>query len=100
VPALTAHVVIDNAVAARLAQLLAPAFGGLIDRKLTEGFRVTARVAEWALAEPTSFCAWLAASPLPPERRAAPPPGIPTCAVAADASAAGAGTQLFSLPAR
>lgn len=79
VPRLTAHVVIDHPVASRLARLLAPLFGGLVDRKLTEGFRVTARVAEWALADPARFCAWLAGAPLPAHRRLAPPAGVPVC---------------------
>src|SRR5581483_8514158 len=46
---LSAYVLIENAFAARLARLLAPAFGRVIDRKLTEGFRTTAKVAEWAV---------------------------------------------------
>jgi hypothetical protein len=63
VPHLTAYVLIENPVAARLASVLAPLFGGLIDRKLTDGFRVTARVAEWAVADHEAFCAWLASTP-------------------------------------
>jgi len=67
---LTAHVKIDNAVAARLARLLVAIFGYIADQKLSEGFRVTARVAEWAVARPDEFCEWLAREPLPSPRRA------------------------------
>jgi len=66
---ITAYVLIDNVVAARLARLLVAVFGGLADRKLTEGFAVTARVAEWAVDRPHEFQAWLDRQPLPPERR-------------------------------
>lgn len=66
---LTAHVRIDNAFAAALAKLLVPLFGYVADRKLTEGFTVTARVAEWAAAEPQEFCEWLAQEALPAVRR-------------------------------
>lgn len=78
-PKLTAWVVIENTVAAQIARMLAPVFGALMDRKLTEGFRVTAKVAEWVLADPARFCAWVATSPLSAERRAAFPAGIPQC---------------------
>jgi hypothetical protein len=70
-PRLTAYVRIDNTVAARLARLLLAAFGGVVDRKLTEGFGVTAKVGEWALEHPAEFCEWMARAPLPPGRRAA-----------------------------
>jgi hypothetical protein len=66
---LTAYVLIDNAVAARLARLLVPVFGGLADRKLAEGFAVTAQVAEWAVNRPAEFQAWVERQPLPRERR-------------------------------
>jgi hypothetical protein len=56
---LTAYVLIDNTVAAALARTLVPVFGGLVDRKLTEGFQVTATVAEWATSRPSEFCAWV-----------------------------------------
>lgn len=56
---LTAYVLIENRVAAALARSLVPLFGGLVDRKLSEGFRVTARVAEWAVSQPEEFCPWL-----------------------------------------
>jgi hypothetical protein len=67
-PTVTARVRIDNAVAAALARVLIAVFGHIADRKLTEGFAVTARVAEWAVAEPDEFCDWLAQEPLPPGR--------------------------------
>jgi hypothetical protein len=56
---LTAYVRIDNAFAAALARHLLPIFGRLADRKLSEGFAVTAKVAEWAVAHPDEFCDWL-----------------------------------------
>lgn len=67
--ALTAHVRIDNAVAARLARMLVSVFGFIADRKLAEGFTVTARVAEWAVSQPSEFCDWLARESLPLGRR-------------------------------
>ncbi len=66
---LTAYVRIDNAFAAALARLLIPIFGHLADRKLTEGFAITAQVAEWAIERPDEFCEWLRSEPLPPDRR-------------------------------
>jgi hypothetical protein len=66
---LTAHVRIDQAVAAALARLLVLVFGSLADRKLAAGFAVSAQVAEWAADQPTEFCEWLARSPALPERR-------------------------------
>jgi hypothetical protein len=66
---LTVYVLIDNAVAARLARLLVPVFGGLADRKLAEGFAVTAQVAEWAVGQPSEFEAWVERQPMPRERR-------------------------------
>jgi len=77
-----AWVRIDNAAAAALARALAPLFGGLMDRKLTEGFRVTARVAEWAREHPAEFCDWLEQEPALAERRADLPAGLPTCTTA------------------
>ena len=67
---LTAYVRIDNRVAAAIAKLLVPLFGYLADRKLVEGIRVSAAIAEWAVEQPAEFCAWLAQEPLGPERRA------------------------------
>lgn len=69
-PTLTAHVHIDNRVAAALARVLVTIFGHLADRKLSEGFRVTAAVAEWATGRPEEFCAWLNQQPIPAPRRA------------------------------
>jgi hypothetical protein len=90
VPHLTAYVLIENPIAAGLARMLAPLFGGFIDRNLAEGFRATAQAAEWVLANQPRFCAWLASSPLSAERRAALPLGIPQCAAEASVSPAGA----------
>lgn len=56
---LTAWVVIENRFLAVVARVLVPLFGQVADRKLQEGFRVTARVAEWAAARPVEFCEWL-----------------------------------------
>jgi len=56
---LTAYVLIDNRVAAALARSLVAIFSSVVDRKLAEGFRVTARVADWARAKPDEFCPWL-----------------------------------------
>jgi hypothetical protein len=66
---LTAYVYIDNRVAAALARMLIASFGSLADRKLGEGLRVTAEVAEWAVDRSGGFCDWLVREPLPPVRR-------------------------------
>jgi hypothetical protein len=66
---LQAYVLIENRFAAALARLLIVAFGHVADRKLGEGFRVSARVAEWATEQPEAFCAWLAREPLVGARR-------------------------------
>lgn len=63
---LQAYVLIENRVAAALARILIPIFGYVADRKLDEGLRVTARVAQWAVERPAEFCAWLEREPLPP----------------------------------
>ena len=76
---LAAYVRIDNAFAAALARLLLPIFGHLADRKLSEGFAVTAKVAEWALAHPGDFCAWLRREPLSSERREPLLQALPAC---------------------
>lgn len=68
-PELTALVRIDNPVAAALARVLVAIFGYVADRKLSEGFVVTARVAEWAMEQPREFCEWLAQEPLPVRAR-------------------------------
>jgi hypothetical protein len=68
---LTAWVLIENRFVAVVMRLLVPFFGQVADRKLTEGFRVTARVAEWAASRPADFCQWLGRQPFPPERRQA-----------------------------
>jgi hypothetical protein len=68
-PTVTARVRIDNPVAAVAARVLIAIFGHIADRKLTEGFAVTARVAEWAMAAPREFCDWLAEERLAPGRR-------------------------------
>jgi len=79
-PRLTAYVYIDNRVAAALAQVLIPTFGFLADRKLGEGLRVTAEVAEWAIDRSGGFCEWLAREPLPPARRDRMLTALPSCA--------------------
>lgn len=66
---LTAHVRIDNRVAAALARVLIVPFGRLADRRLREGFESAARVAEWAVERPEEFCQWLRQAPVPPDRR-------------------------------
>jgi hypothetical protein len=66
---LTAWVLIENRFVAVLARVLVPLFGQAADRKLQEGFRVTARVAEWAASRPAEFCEWLGGQPLAPEAR-------------------------------
>jgi hypothetical protein len=78
IPHLTAYVLIENRIAARLASVLAPLFGGVIDRKLTEGFRVTARVAEWAVADRARFCSWRRTLPSP-EHDEQEPAALPAC---------------------
>jgi hypothetical protein len=45
-------------------------FGGIADRKLSEGVVTAARVAEWAATQPEEFCDWLSRSDLPRARRA------------------------------
>jgi hypothetical protein len=79
-PRLTAYVHIDNPVAAALARMLIASFGSLADRKLGEGLRVTAEVAEWAVDRSGGFCDWLAREPLPPVRRDRILAVLPSCA--------------------
>lgn len=62
------HVIMDNAVAARLTRTMLPVFGWLVDRKLTEGFRTTSHVAAWAHDKPDEFCTWFRDA-LTPARR-------------------------------
>ncbi len=76
---LTAYIRIDNAVAATLARLLVPIFGWIADRKLAEGFNVTAQVAEWAMGEPSDFCARLAHTSLPEDRKQRVLDVLPAC---------------------
>jgi len=78
-PKLVAYVYIDSAVAATLARALVPTFGFLADRKLGEGMRVTAEVAEWAIEPSGGFCGWLEREPLPRERRARILAALPSC---------------------
>ena len=79
-PTLTAYVLIDDQVAATLAQILAVSFGFLADRKLTEGLRVTARVAEWAVDPTGGFCDWLDRARFPEARRDLIVAALPACA--------------------
>src|SRR2546425_12175638 len=67
---LTAHVRIDNRVAAAIAKLLVPLFGYLADRKLIDGISVRAAIAAWAGEQPPEVCAWLEQESLRPEARA------------------------------
>ncbi len=67
---LTAYVRIDNGFVAAAARALVVLFGGIADKKLSEGVVTATRVAEWAATEPESFCDWLSHSGLPPARRA------------------------------
>ena len=66
---LTAYVLIENRIAARLLKLLAPIVGGLADRKLAESFNVVVGVAEWAVGHPDEFCRWMARAALAAARR-------------------------------
>ena len=77
--ALTAHVRIDNALAAALARVLVVVFGRLADRRLRAGFESAARVAEWVGERPAEFCEWLSRAPVPPERRSAVLSALPVC---------------------
>lgn len=76
---LSAWVLIESQVAAALARLLVPVFGTVVDRKLTEGFRVTERVTLWALQRPAEFCRWLAGERVAPARRAQLDTLVPVC---------------------
>jgi hypothetical protein len=75
---LHAHVLIDNRAAAGLTRTLLPLFGSVVDRKLTEGFRVTSRVAAWWRERPDEFCDWLPGA-LPPRRLAELLPAFDEC---------------------
>src|SRR5262245_35587020 len=79
-PTLVAYVYIDNPLAANLARTLVPTFGFIADRKLGEGMRVTAQVAEWAVHPSGGFCDWLAREQLPPARRDRILTAVPSCA--------------------
>ena len=87
-PRLTAYVYIDNRVAAALARVLIAIFGSLADRKLGEGLRVTAEVAEWAVDRSGGFCEWLAREPLPLARRDRVLAALPSCAAGLDSNEA------------
>ena len=76
---LTAYVRIDNAVAAALARLIVWAFGFIADRKLAEGFNVTAAIAEWAVEQPAEFCQWLRQEPLSGGQRERLRSVLPNC---------------------
>ena len=79
VQGLTAWVLIENRFVAAMARLLVPLFGQVVDRKLQEAFRVTARVAEWAASRPGEFCQWLGQEPLPAEVRRPVGATVPGC---------------------
>jgi hypothetical protein len=78
-PTLTAYVLIDDRLAASLAQLFVPRFGFLADRKLAEGLHVTKAVAEWAVDPSGGFCEWLVREPLPQASRARVMAALPAC---------------------
>jgi hypothetical protein len=80
---LTAYVLIEHPVAAFLARALIPLFGGLADRKLAEGFQVTAQVAEWAVSKPVESCEWLASGPVPRADLSPVAESVEECRVAA-----------------
>jgi hypothetical protein len=79
-PTLTAYVYIDDRVAAGVARILIAGFGFLADRKLGEGLRITADVAEWAVDGSGGFCEWLAHEPIPQARRHRIVAALPACA--------------------
>lgn len=81
---LDAFVLIESRPAAALARILILVFGWIADRKLGEGFRVTAGVAEWAAAHRGEFCEWLAREPLPRAGRDRLLEALPACARPAD----------------
>lgn len=88
VPQLTAYVRIENALAAALARALIPLFGHIADRKLAEGFRVTAAVVDWASQAPDEFCRWLAGAEIPPARAAHVAAALGGCGLARSAPVA------------
>lgn len=89
-PTLVVYVYIDNPLAASLARTLVPTFGFIADRKLAEGMRITAEVAEWAVDRSGGFCEWLAREPLPPARRGRILTALSSCARRAGSPALGA----------
>ena len=89
IPTLAAYVYIDNPLAANLARTLVPTFGFIADRRLGEGMRVTADIAEWAINPSGGFCDWLAREPLRPARRARLLTALPSCARRAGSPALG-----------
>jgi hypothetical protein len=88
-PTLVAYVYIDNPLAASLARTLVPTFGFIADRKLGEGMRVTADVAEWAIDPSGGFCDWLAREPLRRAGRDRILAALPVCARPAGSPALG-----------
>jgi hypothetical protein len=88
-PTLVAYVHIDNPLAASLARTLVPTFGFIADRKLGEGMRVTADVAEWAIDPSGGFCDWLAREPLRRAGRDRILAVLPSCARPAGSPALG-----------
>lgn len=67
---MTVYARIDNNIAATFARIFVAIFGGIADRKLSQGVAVTATVAEWALAHPAEFCDWLDGEPFTSDRTA------------------------------
>jgi hypothetical protein len=70
---------IEHRLAAAVTRALLLLFGGLADRRLREAFETASSVAEWAVARPEEFCAWLARAPALPERREAIAALVPGC---------------------
>jgi hypothetical protein len=66
---LVVNVIVDNPVAAGITRPILLLFGGLVDRKLAEAFRVLSAVVLWAHANPDHFCGWLGGA-VATERRA------------------------------
>ncbi len=77
--ALTAHVLVDNRLAAAVMRVLLVLFGGLADRRLREAFATAGQIAEWAVERPREFCVWLRQAPVPPARRAGVERAVPGC---------------------
>jgi hypothetical protein len=92
-PTLVVYVYINNPLAASLARTLVPTLGFIADRKLGEGMRVTAEVAEWAVDPSGGFCEWLARGPLPHARKDRIRAALPSCGRRAGSAVPGIGSE-------